>query len=310
MFRYLLTCLRLLGMYYEQAGWPAYTVVLMLAAALSVAWCVSFPVGLGILLFGILAVPYEAHRRTEEATSSLASVRLPRNQAVTTLYFCGLGNSGTQMWRYIPSSGYPGALGLLLNPVCIEPYDAHDFRRFNVAQRGDVNHALEQVRAIMDGRPHDRFILFGTSRGAAVALQVALALSPAHMNRVAFTVCEGVFDSAPAIMQARFSPLLARFLGWILPKVSEYDREHKYTPLWTADVFPFIEHPVLIVSSHKDVVVPLEHTKRVYDALVRRAPKTELLVLKESPHSSYATWKDVDRLAYAAKMQEWVDKYV
>lgn len=310
MFRYLLTCLRLLGMYYEQAGWPAYTVVLMLAAAFSVAWCVSFPVGLGILLFGILAVPYEAHRRTEEATSSLASVRLPRNQAVTTLYFCGLGNSGTQMWRYMPSSGYPGALGLLLNPVCIEPYDAHDFRRFNVAQRGDVNHALEQVLAIMAARPHDRFILFGTSRGAAVALQVACTLHKEHIDRVAFTVCEGVFDSAPAIIQSRFSGLVARFLTWALPRVTAYDTEHTFTPLHAAKHFINTEHPVLLVTSLKDQVVSPEHTKRVYNALVQRAPKAQLLTLCESPHSSYATWKDVDRLAYVGKMQEWVDKYV
>ncbi len=310
MFRYLLTCLRLLGMYYEQAGYPAYTVVLMLLAALFFAAFASFPGGLAILLMGIIGVPYEARRRTLEATSVLANVRLPRNQAVTTLYIPGLGNDMTQMNRYIASSGFPGALGLLINPVCIEPYDAHDFRRFNAGQGGDVRHAKEQIIAIMDARPHDRFILFGTSRGAAVALQVAHGLDATRLDRIAFTVCEGLFDTVFDIIHARFMPLLARGLSWALPLFTEYDPEHKYTPLWVAAHFPHAEHPVLLVSSAQDQLVPLEHTKRIYNALVLRTPNAQLLTLRESPHSSYATWKDVDRLAYAEKMQEWVNKYV
>lgn len=311
MFRYLLTCLRLLGMYYEQAGYPAYACILMLLAALFFAACISFPLGLAILLTGILGIPWEARRRTQEATFSLANVRLPRNQAVTTLYFPGLGNDGTQMMRYVPSSGFPGALGLLLNPVCIEPYDAQDFRRLNVTQGGDVKHALEQVKAIMAGRPHDRFIFFGTSRGAAVALHVANALRSEHINRVAFTVCEGVFDLAPAILSARFGhSLRGRFVNWVLTRFTEYDPEHKYTPLLIASQFLHPTHAVLLVSSLKDVVVPPEHTKRVFDALIQRAPKADLLVLQESPHSSFATWKDADRLLYAKRMQEWVDRYV
>lgn len=308
MFRYLLTCLRLLGMYYEQAGLPAYMVVIMLIAALLFAACISFSMGLVIFLVTILWFPRDARIRTEAATSNLPSVHLPRNQAVTTLYFPGLGNDATQMMRYVPSSGFPGALGLLLNPVCIEPYDAHDFSRFNVAQDGDVDHALTQVRTLMDEHPHDRFILFGTSRGAAVALRVACNLGAEYLDRVAFTVCEGIFDSAPEIIQSRFPPLLARFLPWILPLCTEYSPAYTHTPLWTAEHFP--AHPVLVVSSLKDDLVPHPHTKRIWKALVQRVPKSQLLILHDSPHSSYATWKDVDRLRYVAKMQEWVDMYV
>jgi len=310
MLRYLLSCLRLLGMYYEQAGMAAYQCVLMLGLSLAVAIFISLPFGLSILSVTILYVPWRAWDRTKEATSQVPGVQLPRNQAVTTLYFPGLGNDSMQMQRYTENSGFPGALDLLINPMCIHPYDAHDFTRFNVAQSGDVDHALEQVLAIMADKPHDRFIFFGTSRGAAVALEVTHLLEKEAIERVAFTVCEGVFDTTFAIMQARFNGPVLQMLHWILPKVTEYQTVPSFSPLKTADIFNHPEHPVLCVSSRADEVVPLEHTKRVYMALQKRAPKAELLILEESPHSSYATWKDVDRLRYVHRMQEWVNKYV
>jgi len=230
---------------------------------------------------------------------------------VTTLYFSGLKNdSASQILRYMDKSGFPGALGLLINPVPIEPYDAHDLRRFNVAQEGDLKHAMEQVTHQMKLRPHDRFILFGTSRGAALALQVANALSEDDIKRVAFTVCEGVFDTAPAVMESRFGALVTKTLTWFLPKVTEYNPYHVQTPLWIAEHFKQPHHPVLMVTSQQDTVVPMEHTQRVFDAMHPTATCRRLLVLIKSPHSSYATWDHTDRCLYKQVMQEWVNKYV
>lgn len=127
---------------------------------------------------------------------------------------------------------------------------------------------------------------------------------------MAFTVCEGLFDTAPAIMNARFPHYLVRFLEWILPNVTEHDIFHRATPLWAAENFINTNHPVLIVSSLVDQVVPHAHTKRVFETLLLRAPKTEFLTLDESPHSSYATWTDKDRQKYVAKVQSWVNQYI
>ncbi len=302
--------MRLLGMYFEQAGLPAFVCVLLLSAALGIALLYSFPMALVILLLTLFGFPWKAMVRTAHGTSRLEGVKLPRNQAVTTLYFPGLGNDGTQMMRYMEHSTFPGALGLLVNPICIQPYDAHDFRKFNAAQKGDLPHALNQVHAIMRAKPHDRFILFGTSRGAAVALSVASSLHPEQISRVAFTVCEGLFDTAPDIMKARFYLPVARFLNWILPKVTEYDPEHKTPPLWIAKHFVNRDHPVLLVSSLVDQVVPHANTRHVFQYLKQQITTTELLTLNESPHSSYATWKDADRQVYVSKIQEWINAYV
>ena len=227
------------------------------------------------------------------------------SRPVTTFFYPGLGNDRIQAQRYSASSGFPGALGLLPNIVPIQPYDAHDVFRFNVAQQGDVQHALTETRRQLEARPgkDERFILFGTSRGAAVALQVAHNLTADELKRVAFVVCEGVFDTAPAVMESRFGSRVTRFLQWALPKICEYRAESSPTPLQIAREFAHVDLPLLLVTSRADIIVPPQHTQAMADVLKTRNKKTTLLQLEHSPHSSMATWDDRDRQTYAQTMQ-------
>jgi hypothetical protein len=307
---YLLTALRLLGMYAEQGGIPAIAVPVALLLAIGAGLGIDAWVGFLMLCAILTGLPALAQWRTQRtAKAHVAPVRLVRSAAVTTLFFPGLGNAETQLWRYA-GGPFPGSMDLLINPVYVESYDAHNLFKTNIGGWGDVVHAMAQVNRIMAERPEDSFIFFGTSRGAAVALTVLHNLGLAQIHRVKFAVLEGVFTSVPDVMRYRFGPRWAPTLERLLLGVTEYKADQT-SPLDIAARFAHPQLPLLLVSSIQDTLVPLAQTQEVHRALCARGMKIlTLKVLEHSPHSSYATWDDRDRQVYAAVIQEAINKHV
>lgn len=199
-------------------------------------------------------------------------------------------------------------------------------RRINLAQTGDVQHAYDIVRDAMTARPNDRVVLFGTSRGAAVALRLTAVLTPEERQRVALVVLEGVFDTVENVLYDRFEKgarfgVRARVVRWLLRRVTQY-RPDAPTPLDAARALSaeMRDHengvkrvpPVAVITSAVDRVVYPTSTRAVYDALVgaSRDARVHFLELKASTHSGYTTDSDADRRAYRDFMADMYARYV
>jgi pimeloyl-ACP methyl ester carboxylesterase len=190
----------------------------------------------------------------------------------------------------------------------------HDFGAYTVGQEADVRKALTMVRAAMAAHAdlQHRFVLFGTSRGAAVMLQVAARLTPGEAARVGLLVLEGVFDTIPNVLEARYGRFLGAVAAWLLEKVTSCKPHSEVTPLAVAKTFPHRTMPVLVVASAADWHVPLKLGKRVYAALVDEAQVNDatFLALAESHHARMSCDKAADRAAYARTLEALYAKYL
>lgn len=187
----------------------------------------------------------------------------------------------------------------------------HRFTEYCFGQEADVEQGLRVVRAAMaeHSAGFDRFILFGTSRGAAVALQVAAKLTPEEAARVKLVVLEGVFTNVPDVLTYRFGHFLANLIHKVLPVFTQY-RPSRPTPLDAATSFPHKELPVAVVTSQADDIVDPKMGKTIHGVLSQKTSAAHLLELRESPHSGYSTDNKGDREMYATFLQGLYDKYL
>jgi uncharacterized protein len=111
------------------------------------------------------------------------------------------------------------------------------------------------ARAYVLGRPDVdpmRVVYFGESLGAAVAVRLAVEHPPAAL------VLRSPFASLAIVGQHHYPVLPVRWL--LRDRFASLDRAHQ------------IRSPVLVIAGTRDSIVPIEHTRRLYDAIV--APKT------------------------------------
>ena len=121
------------------------------------------------------------------------------------------------------------------------------------------------AQAYLAGRPDvdaSRIVYFGESLGTAVAIDLAVEHPPAAL------VLRSPFISMRDLGQHHYPFLPVRLL--------------------LRDRFAAIDHirqirvPLLVIAGGRDQIVPIEHSRRLYDAAV--APKT-LLVLPDADHN-------------------------
>ncbi len=188
---------------------------------------------------------------------------------------------------------------------------AHAPTEYNFGQTADVEQGLRIVRGAMAAEPERqrKFILFGTSRGAAVALQVAARLTAEEAGRVRFLWLEGCFTDVPRVLTYRFGAWLGAFVGWVLARVTRY-APGAPTPLDAARAFPHKEMPVLLVTSRADAIVDPLMTSALYDALPQVEPWKRVLILDTSPHSDYATDNVADRARYAETLTGMYNAFI
>jgi fermentation-respiration switch protein FrsA (DUF1100 family) len=123
------------------------------------------------------------------------------------------------------------------------------------------------ARAYLAGRPDvdaSRIVYFGESLGTAVAIDLAVEHQPAAL------ILRSPFTSMADLGQHHYPFLPVRFL--LRDRFAAIDQIRR------------IRVPLLVIAGAHDRVVPIESSRRLYDAVV--APKT-LLVLPDADHNDY-----------------------
>jgi len=125
----------------------------------------------------------------------------------------------------------------------------------------------QAARAYVLGRRHvdpARVVYFGESLGAAVALRLAVEHPPAAL------VLRSPFASLASIGQHHYPLLPVGLL--VRDRFASIDRA------------PQVRSPVLVIAGTSDRIIPIDHTRRLYDAIT--APKT--LVEIDADHNDAA----------------------
>ena len=113
----------------------------------------------------------------------------------------------------------------------------------------DGEGALQYLRS-RDDIDHDRLVLFGHSLGGCVVADLAMR------HRAKAVIIESSFTSVDA-MSRYTQPTLSRFIPTRLLVKSRFDSISK---------MPHIHSPVMIVHGNKDVTVPIEMGRELFDA--------------------------------------------
>ncbi len=216
-------------------------------------------------------------------------------------YYYSLVECGTFLFRSLERG--------FLTGIRNGPHVAHKWWQYNFGQRADVVQGLRVVHAAMKAYPTDDIVLFGTSRGAAVALQVAHALTVDEIKRVRFMVLEGVFTSVPEVIQYRFNNVVGAIVEVGLRMFTRYNPAAT-TPLEIAQIFEHKNLPIAIVASAIDTIVDPRMGKNICKALtdVAKVKQVKFLKLKSSSHGGCATDNTDDRRAYVAFLNKFYNK--
>jgi uncharacterized protein len=123
------------------------------------------------------------------------------------------------------------------------------------------------ARAYLVGRPDvdaSRIVYFGESLGTAVAIDLAVEHPPAAL------VLRSPFTSMADVGQHHYPFLPVRLL--LRDRFAAIDQIRR------------IRVPLLVIAGGHDRIVPIENSRRLYDAVV--APKT-LLMFPDAHHNDY-----------------------
>ncbi len=159
------------------------------------------------------------------------------------------GNGGTRAGR-LPLAEALAGLGLSTLLVDYRGYGGNPGTPSEDGLMADARAALDHLQARADVA---EIVFFGESLGAAVAIGLAIERSPAAL------VLRSPFTSLADIASAHY-PLPRPIIEASLP-----DRYPSHERI--ADVAP----PVLVIAGEDDTIVPLEHSRRLFEAA--SAPK-------------------------------------
>jgi fermentation-respiration switch protein FrsA (DUF1100 family) len=146
-----------------------------------------------------------------------------------------------------------------------------DYRGYGGNPGTPTKHGLaadgRAARAYLTGRPDvdgSRIVYFGESLGTAVAVDLAVEHPPAAL------VLRSPFTSIADVGHHHYPFLPVRLL--LLDRFAAIDQIQR------------IRAPLLVIAGGHDRIVPIENSRRLYDAAV--APKT-LLVLPDADHNDH-----------------------
>ena len=202
-----------------------------------------------------------------------------------------------------------GFLTYLLHPVyslChlyngIRDHDPYwtDPRKINLAQEDDLNRAVHRIRMALAVDQDRDLILYGCSRGAAVALSALALLDEESQKRIKLVVCEGIFDSVEHVLETRFGPWVRPIVRYLL-SFTRYKPDGS-SPLKLVPRLPK-NVPVVLITSEADRVVSKECTMNLYDALKNQVHEVHCLLLTKSSHSGYSSDDLEDAVGYYQMM--------
>jgi fermentation-respiration switch protein FrsA (DUF1100 family) len=173
------------------------------------------------------------------------------------------GNAGNRAYR--------AALAVSLHRhglhVLLTDYRGYGGNPGAPSERGLVADARAALAYLLSREDVDRsrIVYFGESLGAAVALQLAVEHTPAAL------ILRSPFTSLADVGQHHYPWLPVRLL--LRDRFASIARAHQ------------VRCPVLVIAGRRDTIVPIDHTRRLYDAVV--APKT-FVELASADHNDYA----------------------
>jgi uncharacterized protein len=144
---------------------------------------------------------------------------------------------------------------------------------------------------VIDAMPHGPVVLFGTSLGAAVALQEA-----ANDSRVAAIVAVEVFSDLESIARYRAPRILPEFIIQKAFEIAETKGAFRIRHVSPVEAAESIHVPVLVIHGAADRDTPPEHSRRVFSAL--RGQKRIILVEGAGHNQSLsqpAIWSELDK---------------
>lgn len=158
-------------------------------------------------------------------------------------------------------------------------------------------HEKHDLRRIVDTAAVGPVILFGTSLGAAIALQEA-----AEDPRISLVVAAEVFSDLRTVALERAPPILP---WWVVNEafaIAERRGEFRVDDVSPMAAAARIQAPVLLIHGANDRDTPPAHSERVHEAL--RGSKRLLLVEGAGHNASLsapAVWEVIDQWIEAAQ---------
>jgi alpha-beta hydrolase superfamily lysophospholipase len=184
---------------------------------------------------------------------------------------CFHGNAGNVSHRVDLIANLHRQLGVTVFIFDYRGYGQSDGSRSDLSEEATYRDA-EGALAFLRGRPeltNTRLVYFGSSLGAAIAIEAARRYPPAGL------VLETPFTSLRDIARVHF-PLVPQFFLQI-----EYDNLTK---------IPSIRVPLLVLHGDRDEVVPLEQPRRLFAAA--NEPKTFHLIRGAHHNDTYIVGGD------------------
>jgi fermentation-respiration switch protein FrsA (DUF1100 family) len=228
-----------------------------------------------VIVVAVLALAWIGHRRLiyfpDTNTPSLDRAGLARAEAVTFTTADGLrlsawfvaGSGSPPRPTFVVFNGNAGHRGYRATlAAALQRHGFNvlltDYRGFGGNPGSPDEEGLaadaEAARAYVLGRRDidpARVVYFGESLGAAVALRLAVEHPPSAL------VLRSPFASLASVGQHHYPLLPVRLL--LRDRFPSIDRA------------PQIRSPVLVIAGTSDTIIPIDHTRRLYDAIT--APK-------------------------------------
>lgn len=197
----------------------------------------------------VLATPADIGLAYEEVTLAtedgpvLQGWFIPHQAARGTLLFCH-GNAGNISHR-LDSIRLFHDLGLNVLIFDYRGYGESDGKPTEAGTYRDADAAWRYLTEVRTVQSHD-VVIFGRSLGAAVAADLATRTTPAAV------ILESAFTSVPDMAAAIYPWLPVRMLARY-----QYDTREKLRR---------ITHPVLIIHSSEDEIIPFAHGRQLFES--------------------------------------------
>ena len=150
-------------------------------------------------------------------------------------------------------------------------------------EKRDLSRALDAIGA-------ERAVLFGSSLGAAVALQAA-----AEDPRVRGVIAQSPFSDLEAVVRERAPWMATRAEIAAAFKIAEQRARFRIADVSPRLAAPRIRVPVLLIHGERDRETPADHSRRIYEAL---AGPRRLIVVPGAGHNDTLkdeeVWREIE----------------
>ena len=248
---------------------------LALLVALGIAGCTSTffqPHRVLVHTPGELGLTFEELRLRAEDGVVLNAWYLPARgtPAATVLYLHG---NAENISTHFANVAWMPAAGFNVLALDYRGYGASEGSPSLAGAQLDIDAAM---RALLErtGVDRRRIVLFGQSLGGALAIHYAA--HGAYRSSLRALVADSAFSDYRAITREK---LAGFFLTWPFQWLPWLTVDNAYSP--AASVAALSPLPLLLIHGERDVVVPVEHARRLY--ALAREPK-ELWLVPEAGH--------------------------